>query len=263
MVVARHGDMGLPLMAYPHVIDRPAPRGGIASDITPEMVRLLHAGAEHGHGLICLPYQIRANSGSLEGLRRRGFLRWLDCTRPWITDEGRAAVGEASEGGMVARRVAAATVAIASLRAQSNRTVPEDPRSAQDYNIAKTMRMFCALVVKLAEPAPDARGLKCSMNGDPAKFFYLPIKQMMQQPESRDSFVLTLVPKWLTQPDKTGRPRHPQLANSNSDLADGVEWTDEQRASWKFLQRKRDSINVRIRTGGRVTPAKRQYGDTA
>jgi hypothetical protein len=118
--------------------------------------------------------------------------------------------------------------------------------------------MFCTLVVKLAEPPIGARGLKCSMNGDPARFFWLPLKKIIIQPESKDPFVLAVVPKWLAKPFDPKRII--ELAAVIPDLCDSAEWTGEQRDDWNRLRRKASIINTRIRSGGPRRSSDRQNG---
>ncbi len=132
-----------------------------------------------------------------------------------------------------------------------------DPRSVGDYQAAQSMKMFCALVVKIREPRPGYNGLPCSMDGDPGKFFYLPISKIITQPESLDSFVLVLIPRWLGKSDKL-----PQLMGCAPELFGG-DWTKEQRETWKHLRRKRDGINVRIRNPKHSARERLRFGEFA
>jgi len=65
----------------------------LAIDIAPEMEALLRAGAENRCGLCCIPGEVRKNWETLREAERLGYVRFLDITRPWVTDEGRRAVG--------------------------------------------------------------------------------------------------------------------------------------------------------------------------
>jgi hypothetical protein len=224
-----------------------------AENLSPEMVELLTAAAQTVHGRICYPYEVRGREKLLADMRARGFA-WYDGAQPMITDAGRKAVGAPTELELMCKsRRAFAKAGQAVTRRQ-----PDDPRSRIAYQCYRSARMFCTLVVKLAEPPIGARGLKCSMNGDPARFFYLPLRQIIIQPESKDPFVLAIVPKWLAKP--VDPKRITELAGVIPDLCDSVEWTDEQNDDWNRLRRKASVINTRIRSGGERRSSDRSSG---
>jgi hypothetical protein len=225
------------------------------AELSPELVELLTAAAQTTYGRVCYPYQCRGPLGLLlVQARARGFIYYDDAT-PIITDAGRRAVGAPTElelicknrGGLFGKVGEAAT-----------RRRPDDPRSRITYQSYRTARMFCTLVVKLAEPPIDARGLKCSMNGDPIRWFTLPLHRIIIQPESQGSFVLVVVPKWLAKPFDPKRIT--ELAGVLPDLCDSIEWTEDQKTDWNRLRRKASVINTRIRNGGVRRMSDRQSG---
>lgn len=227
------------------------------ADLSPEMAELLTAAAQTTYGRICYPYQARKLGPVLAAMRASGFI-WYDGATPMITDAGRQAVGGPSFLELHRKNRAELCFVNAVAEAGEARKRAEDPRSRMTYQSYRSARMFCTLVVKLAEPPIGARGLKCSMNGDASKFFYLPKSQIIIQPESKDPFVLAVVPKWLANP--VDPKRITELANVIPDLCDSVEWTEEQRADWKRLRRKASIINTRIRSGGPRRTSDRQSG---
>jgi hypothetical protein len=225
------------------------------AELSPELVELLRAAAQTTYGRICYPYQCRGPVGLLVvQARALGFI-YYDGATPIITDSGRKAVGAPTElelicknrGGLFAKDGVAAT------RRQS-----DDPRSRLTYQSYRSARMFCTLVVKLSEPPSDARGLKCSMNGDPTRWFTLPLHRIIIQPESQGRFVLVVVPKWLAKPFDPKRIT--ELAGVLPDLCDSIEWTDQQKTDWNRLRRKAGVINTRIRSGGPRRSSDRQSG---
>jgi hypothetical protein len=226
-------------------------------DLTPEMVELLTAAAQTTYGRVCYPFQVRGRERVLAAMQARKFLYW-DGATPMITDAGRVAVGGPSFLELHRKNRAELCFASAVAEAGQARKRAEDPRSRITYQSYQTSRMFCTLVVKLAEPPVGARGLKCSMSGDPARFFWLPLSQIITQPESKNPFALIVVPKWLAKPFDP--KRIPELTNVIPDLCDSVEWTDEQKDDWNRLRRKAGIINTRIRSGGARRSSDRQSG---
>lgn len=216
--------------------------------LSPEMVELLMAAAATSYGRVCFPYQCRGPVGLLLVQARALGLIYYDGSTPMITDAGRKAVGGPSDLELYRKNRAELCFFTAVARAGEARKRAEDPRSLITYRSYQTAHMFCTLVVKLAEPPIGARGLKCSMNGDHTKFFTLPLRQIVIEPESVNSFVLAVVPKWLARP--ANPKRITELARVIPDLCDSIEWSEEQRADWKRLRRKADSINIRIRNAG-------------
>jgi hypothetical protein len=223
------------------------------TELSPEMVELLTAAAQTTYGRICYPYQVRGREQVLAVMRARGLI-WYDGATPMIRDAGRKAVGAPSELEMMRRGLRVKAGESASRRRS------DDPRSRITYESYRSARMFCTLVVKLAEPSPDDRSLRCSMNGDPLRWFTLPLKKnpIIIQPESKDPFVLAVVEKWLAQ--LFDPKRIPELANVIPDLCGSIEWTAEQRDDWNRLRRKASIINTRIRNGGPRRSSDRQSG---
>jgi hypothetical protein len=225
-----------------------------ADDLSPEMVELLTAAAQTTYGRICYPYQVRGREQVLAEMRARGLI-WYDGATPMIRDAGRKAVGAPSERELICKNRGGV---FAKPRETVTRRHSDDPRSRITYESYRSARMFCTLVVKLAEPDFGARGLKCSMNGDPLRWFTLPLKQIIIQPETKAPFVLAVVPKWLAKPFDPKRIT--ELAAVIPDLYDSVEWTREQKDDWNRLRRKASIINTRIRSGGPRRTSDRQSG---
>jgi hypothetical protein len=224
------------------------------AELSQELVELLTAAAQTTYGRVCYPYQCRGPVGLLlVQARARGFI-YYDGATPIITDAGRKAVGAPTELELICKNRGGV---FAKPGEHVTRRQPDDLRSRITYQSYRTARMFCTLVVKLAEP-PGARSLKCSMNGDPSKFFYLPLSRIIIQPESQGSFVLVVVPKWLAKPFDPKRIT--ELAGVLPDLCDSIEWTDQQKTDWNRLRRKAGVINTRIRNGGVRRMSDRQSG---
>jgi hypothetical protein len=225
------------------------------TELSPEMVELLTAAAQTTYGRVCYPYQCCGPVGLLLVKARALGLIYYDGATPIINDAGRKAVGAPTE---LALMFANRRELFAKPGEAVTRRPTDDPRSRVTYQCYRDARMFCTLVVKLAEPPTGARGLKCSMNGDPLRYFYLPLRQIIIEPESKGSFVLAVVPKWLARP--VDPKRITELANVIPDLCDSVEWTEDQRTDWKQLRRKASIINTRIRSGGERRSSDRQNG---
>jgi hypothetical protein len=185
-------------------------------------------------------------------------LIYYDGSTPMITDAGRKAVGGPSDLELYRKSRAELRFFTAVAKAGEARKRAEDPRSRITYECYRSARMFCTLVVKLAEPPIGARSLKCSMNGDPARFFYLPLSQIITEPESKPPFVLMVAPKWLAKPFDPKRIT--ELACVIPDLCDSIEWTDQQKADWQRLRRQAGVINTRIRSGGERRSSDRRNG---
>lgn len=234
-----------------------APRARMPdATLSSAMVELLTAAGQTTYGRICYPYQARGRERLLADMRARGFI-YYDGATPMITDAGRKAVGCPTELELICKNCGRLFVKgdVISARRQ-----PDDPRSRMTYQSWRSARMFCTLVVKLAEPSPEDRSLRCSMNGDPLRWFTLPLKKhpIIIQPESKDPFVLAVVERWLAKPFDPKRIT--ELADVIPDLCDSVEWTDEQKADWNRLRRKASVINTRIRSGGPRRTSDRQSG---
>src|SRR6266576_3397424 len=122
-----------------------------ADELTPEMVALLRAGANNPQGFLCSPGSVQKNWKPLRELERLGYQRLIGFN-PWITEAGRAAIGEPSEMEADRRRRV-------DLFARLNKRKPlipkpdQDPRTDFDYRSYKSCGYVCVLAVKL----PDDR----------------------------------------------------------------------------------------------------------
>ena len=137
---------------------------------------------------------------------------------------------------------AAARVAEASREASASFKAREpDPRSVHDYRIYNTMRMVCILVVKHRD---RVNSIEVSRDGGGAPHAFIDPKKMIVQPESEGEFVLALVGRGLSQ--WIYEKQRVNLLAITPPLADGIEWTDEQRKTWTRLETLRSSINSKI-----------------
>ncbi|WLA80358.1 hypothetical protein [Bradyrhizobium elkanii] len=224
----------------------------LAIDITPEMEALLRAGAENRCGLCCIPGEVRKNWEALREAERLGYIRFLDITRPWVTDEGRRAVGLPSE-------LEASRAALRAALPKRKPLVPSrdnDPRTDFDYRSYRACGYVCILAVKQPDYRSEPGTLRIgrTVKSDPQ---FLGARNSIILPESEGRFVLALVPDWLARIG--GLSTHP-LPIDEADL----EWSDDERALWDRLRAVCFSVNSRIRTAGRkVQRAKMRYGETA
>lgn len=224
----------------------------LRNEVTPEMAELLHAGAADGRGLVCRPGQIRKNYATLRAAEKLGYLRFLDLDRPWITEEGRAAIGAPSQA---AADRARAALLLAPFR---KRLVPEkrdDPRTDFDYRSYQTMKFVCVIVIKLPDDRQNPPSLKVGRIGVPSEPHYLGSKNSILMPESEGRFVLALIPDWLQQRTK--------LPTYGLALDEGPEFTDEEREIWERLRKVCSSINSRIRNANRRKPERLRFGEFA
>jgi len=123
----------------------------IAEDIAPAMAELLRAGAEDGLGLCCRPGQVKKNYAALSECEKLGLIRFIDVERPWITAEGRAAIGAPNES-------EATRAWLMRNWGGRKRLVPEkrnDPRTDFDYESYKAMKWVCTLVFRQPDPRVD------------------------------------------------------------------------------------------------------------
>jgi hypothetical protein len=232
----------------------------ISLDVTPAMAELLRAGAADARGLCCSPGRVEKNFATLHECEKLGFIRFLDIERPWITDKGRAAIGEPS----------GAEASLARLRAFSRerrRLEPEkraDPRTDFDYRAYKSMNWVCTLAIRQPDPREKPQTIRVGKSLH-SEAQYLGGKNSIVQPESEGRFVLTLVPNWMTRPiTKLGRLA-PAIFSSYP-LAldpDDPDFTEEERALWDRLRNVCFSVNSRIRNAGRRPHEKRRFGEYA
>ena len=136
----------------------PSAAARLDPDLTPEMAELLRAGAADGLGIVCPPSQIQRHYPALRAAERLGYLRWLGI-RPWITPEGRAAIGAPTEREADHAR----NVAMLAEFRRRQRLTPEkrdDPRTDFDYRSYKTCGYVCTLVVRQPDPRDDPKTVR-------------------------------------------------------------------------------------------------------
>lgn len=221
-------------------------------DITPEMEALLKAGAANTAGLCCMPGQVQKNWKALREAQRLGYIRFLDITRPWVTDEGRRAVGLPCE--LEASRLA--------LRNALPRRKPlepakrDDPRTDFDYRSFRSMGWVCVLAVKQPDYRSEQGTLRVGRTLKSPPLFLGPRNSIIL-PETEGRFALAVVPSWLTR--ISGLSTHPLPIEENDPA-----FSDDERALWDRLRSVCHSVNSRIRTAGRkVQAAKMRFGETA
>lgn len=221
--------------------------------LTPEMAALLWRGARDNFGYICRPGEVREFWPTLSAAERLGYLRFIDVTRPWITEAGRRAIGAPTE--MEAdreklRRLCETNAA----RRPPDPKKRDDPRTDFDYRSYRTMKYVCVLALRLPDLRENPQSVMVgSMTlGDPV---FLGERNSILMPESEGRFVLALITKWLQ--ERTGLPMcAPPLREDEA-------WTADERETWTRLARVCSTINTRIRRGGQSTKASVPYGYTA
>lgn len=230
--------------------------------VTPEMAELLRAGTTDQLGLICRPGQVQKNYPALRAAEKLGYLRFLDVYRPWITPEGRAAIGAPTEA---AADRARAMLLLATVRKPLVPAKRDDPRSDFDYRSYKSMGYVCTLVIRQPDPRDDPKTVRVgrSLTSEPQ---YLGPRNAILQPESEGRFVLALVPGWMVRPINQSQLscRLPAFSSCPMPLDESDEsFTDEERELWERLRRICSSINSRIRNANRRQPDKLRFGEFA
>lgn len=145
-----------------------------------------------------------------------------------------------------------------------------DPHS-NHYLTWKGQRKFCVLVVR-HRPGPKSFAVTRDGSGYPNIF--LPFSRTDELPESDGDFLLAVFAlpfvEWMETKDGgkdyTAAQRYRELFGVTLPLSADRAWTDEQIATWKRLDKLRDSINWRIRTARtspRKTYSKLPFGYTA
>lgn len=121
----------------------------------------------------------------------------------------------------------------AAAMAEQHKRRKVDPRSPADYKAWKTMKMVAVPLVKRGDKPAS---IEAAMGGSAAPRVFLPNSQMLIQPESRDQFVLAVIPKWLAQARN--------LMGVPGEIEDTA--TSSEKAAWSAIQNTAMSINVRI-----------------
>lgn len=233
-------------------------RDDVAS-LSPKALELLEAGCAHPAGR---PNQLRSDNvkfcRELKELEDRGFMRRVGLD-PWITDEGRAAIGAPSE-----REVSRALFAKQfpwCVRRPGAVPAPIQKfhgRSVLEYQNLRTMRAFCVPVFRHAIEGT----VRMSRDGGPAPHVRLPQDKFDECPESRGDLLLICVSrslaKWVQERQNVN------LFGDPPPLSDQVEWTQTDRDNWALLCAKANSINIRIRDPFTDTRRRsRAYGESA
>jgi hypothetical protein len=168
-------------------------------------------------------------------------------------EERRAAYAEAMERVDEARREATAEY-------KARKTAAPDPRR-DHYLTWKMQGMVCVLVVKHRD-APASFAV--TRDGSSYANVFLPFKRTQVLPESGGEFLLALFPRsfvtWMETKDAgkdyAAAQRYRELFGVTLPLSAARPWTDAQIATWKRLDKLRDSINWRIQTA-RTAPRRR------
>lgn len=221
-------------------------------ELSAELVELLHRGAADHYGLICRPGEVQKNYKHLRIAERLGYLRFIDVTRPWITEEGRAAIGAPTE-----MQVDHARLVEVCKQIKPKRPAPKkqkDSRTDFDYRSYKTMNQVCIIAVKLHDDRLNPNTIKIGRIGFNEPHFLGPRNSIIM-PESEGRFVLALIPHWLQERTK--------LPTWGFPLPENDQWTDAERATWDRLSQICRTINSRIRNADRSSKLHMPYGFTA
>lgn len=219
------------------------------TDLSPELVALLWAGADHKFGFCCMPGQVQKNFPLIRQGERLGFVRFVGM-QPWITEAGRAAIGAPPEGEKQRAEFRQMCADFAK-RKPLDPVKRDDPRTDFDYRSWKTMGWRCTLVFR----QEDSRAVKKTVrvgrmpNSDPQ---FLGPRNSNIQPESTARFVLTLVPDWMTRPIRKDGEFKPAPFTTYPLPLDETDpaFTDAEREAWSRLSGVCFSINSRIRRAG-------------
>jgi hypothetical protein len=233
------------------------------TELSPELVELLWAGADHKFGFCCPPGQVQKNWALLREAERLGFVRFVGM-QPWLTEAGRAAIGAPPEGEKQRLEFRQLCADYAKRKAL-NPVKRDDPRTDFDYRAYKTMRYVCTLVFRQPDNRPVKQTVRVgkSPNSDPQ---FLGPRNSIIQPESTERFVLTLVPDWMTRPIKKKfgdfKPAPFTTYPLPLDETDPA-FTDEERETWARLSSVCFSINSRIRRAGQRQHERGVFGEFA
>jgi hypothetical protein len=160
-----------------------------------------------------------------------------------LPDQRRAAYAEALERADEARCAATAEY-------KARKAAAPDPHR-DHYLTWKMQGMVCVLVVKHRD-APNSFAV--TRDGSSYPNVFLPFKRTQLLPESGGEFLLALFPRsfvtWMETKDAgkdyAAAQRYRELFGVTFPLSAARPWTDAQIATWKRLDKLRDSINYRI-----------------
>jgi hypothetical protein len=227
-------------------------------NLSPELVELLWAGADHKFGFCCLPGQVQKNWGLIREAQRLGFMRLVGM-QPWLTEAGRGAIGAPPEGEK--QRVEFRQMCERLAKRKALEPVKRnDPRTDFDYRSWKTMGWRCTLVFRQQDNRAVKKTVRVGrMPTSEAQF--LGPRNSTIQPESTERFVLTLVPDWMTRPiKKFGEFKLAPFTTYPLPLDEfDPAFTADDRETWDRLRNVCFSINSRIRRAG-IRSSDRQNG---
>jgi len=230
--------------------------------LTPEMTEVLRAGAANAQGMCCTPGQVRKLWPVLRDAEKLGYVRIIGSERPWITPQGRRAIGAPSESEADRLRL----IALCGGRKRLEPSVEQDPRTDFDYRSYRSMGWVCTLVVRQPDSRERPLTLRVGRDIDSEPQF-LGSRNSIVQPESEGTpFVLTLVPAWMTKPMRRDGILTPPIFSTYPFALDehDARFSAEDRETWERLRRACYAINTRIRRGKSApTPTKRVFGETA
>jgi hypothetical protein len=215
-----------------------------------ELAEVLRAGASHQYGLCCLPGQVTKLWPLLREAERLGYVRFIGLERPWITPQGRLAIGAPTE--MEADR-ARMVLLCAGARKPLTPAKRDDPRTDFDYRSYKANNFVCILAVKARDDRPEKQTIRIVVSGSTRpQGLGGGNSIIMDETKGDEPFVLAVVPDWLQ-----SKCRLPTYAMP---LPEDQDWSDADRALWERLRNICFSINSRIRNAGRAQHERRSFG---
>jgi hypothetical protein len=232
-----------------------------AEPLSDDAVALLRRGAADHLGLCCRPGEVVKLWPAISEAERAGYLRFVGGEKPWITPQGREAIGAPSE---MEADMAKLRLLCANARKSLVPAKRADARTDFDYRSWKAMRWVCTLVVRQPDGRMGPRTVRVGRTIDSQPQF-LGSKNSMIQPESDARFVLTLVPAWMTRPIKKNGDNIPAIFSTYPMPIDETDsnFTDDERAAWDRLRQICFSINSRIRNAGRGQRERLRFGENA
>ncbi|MGY3609900.1 MULTISPECIES: hypothetical protein [unclassified Bradyrhizobium] len=220
------------------------------TELAPEVVDLLRAGAADHLGYCCRPSQVVKLYPAIQAAERAGYVRFIG-EHPWITEAGRKAIGAPTQ----AEADRAKLIELCSRRKKLVPAKRDDPRTDFDYRSYKSMDYVCTLLVKQPDARENPSSIRVgrSLSSDPQ---FLGPRNSIILPESEGRFVLAIMPAWLVR--KCLLPTYP-FPLDEEDPA----FTADERATWDRLRLVCHSVNARIRGAGRRQSERFRYGESA
>lgn len=237
----------------------------ILAGLSPVALQLLIAGSQHPDSRPnTLHSENVACAAELKELEDRGLLRWIG-RDPVVTPAGRAALDAPTEEQVRLARYRADHPWIEKLKQDNGGAMPPakigDHIPTEVYRNYRTMKMAAVPIVRMGDGLTANGKLYASRDGSTSRKFYIDPARMIDQPESRDDLILTLIGRGLCRWISETFARTNMLGVT-PDLV-GEHWTDADRKKWASLTTRAESINTRIRNGGVQQRKRLRYGDTA